>query len=155
MGSQYKKSITDKQRTPQFLFDRLNLEFKFTLDVAAADSPEMHRCDEYFTEADDGLSKQWPGTVWCNPPYSDVQPWITKAYEESCSQDSTVVMLVMASTGTQWFNWVFRHAAEIRFITGRLKFGAHQTMAPFPSMIIVFKGAREGNADVSVINRDE
>jgi site-specific DNA-methyltransferase (adenine-specific) len=154
-GNQYAKNDTDKQRTPQYFFDRLNEEFKFTIDVAADDDPELHRTPKYYTKQDDGLTKKWKGVVWCNPPYSDAQPWIRKAYDESCARGSTVVMLLMASTATKWFGWVFRHAAEIRFVTGRLKFGVHQKLCPFGSMVVIFKGPQEYTAQVSVIERGD
>ena len=32
--------------------------------------------------------------------------------------------------------------AEIRFIKGRLKFGNSKNAAPFPSMIVIFRGAK-------------
>lgn len=38
--------------TPQKLFDELDAEFHFTLDVAASD--ENHKCARYFTQSDDG-----------------------------------------------------------------------------------------------------
>lgn len=53
-------SKTDKWSTPQWLFDRLNQIFCFTLDVCADET--NHKCDKYFTENDDGLKKSWGGT---------------------------------------------------------------------------------------------
>jgi hypothetical protein len=48
------------------------------------------------------------------------------------------------SNDTRWFHdIVLPHAKEIRFVRGRLKFGGSQNSAPFPSMIVVFKGVRE------------
>lgn len=43
--------------TPQRLFDELDAEFHFTLDVAASD--ENHKCARYFTQNDDGLRQNW------------------------------------------------------------------------------------------------
>ena len=43
--------------TPQAFFDQLDSEFHFTLDPCA-DSTN-HKCDRYFTEADDGLRQSW------------------------------------------------------------------------------------------------
>ena len=54
--------------TPQWLFDKLDHEFHFTIDVAS--SKENHKCRRYFTEKEDGLSQDWSNEiVWCNPPY--------------------------------------------------------------------------------------
>ena len=32
--------------------------------------------------------------------------------------------------------------AEIRFVRGRLKFGGGKNSAPFPSMVVVFRGTK-------------
>ena len=45
--------------TPQDFFDRLNWKYHFTLDAAA--SPENAKCERFFTEEDDGISKNWGG----------------------------------------------------------------------------------------------
>jgi site-specific DNA-methyltransferase (adenine-specific) len=51
------------------------------------------------------------------------------------------VFLIPARTDTRWFHEiVLPYAAEIRFIKGRLKFSGAKNSAPFPSMIVVFKG---------------
>lgn len=43
--------------TPQAFFDQLDSEFHFTLDPCANEF--NHKCDRYFTEADNGLTKSW------------------------------------------------------------------------------------------------
>ena len=43
--------------TPQSFFNQLDSEFHFTLDPCANES--NHKCDLYFTEADDGLKQPW------------------------------------------------------------------------------------------------
>lgn len=45
--------------TPQAFFDQLDSEFHFTLDPCADKS--NHKCDRYFTVADDGLRQPWGG----------------------------------------------------------------------------------------------
>lgn len=69
--------------TPQDIFDELNKEFNFTLDVAAID--KSAKCNNYYTKQDDGLSKSWKtsGAVFCNPPYGrTIGKWVKKAYDE-------------------------------------------------------------------------
>lgn len=34
-----------------------------------------------------------------------------------------------------------KHRSEIRFVKGRLKFGNSKQAAPFPSMVVIFRGA--------------
>ena len=43
-------------------------------------------------------------------------------------------------------------ASEIRFIKGRLKFDEHANSAPFPSAIVVFRGAM---TPTNVFNKGE
>ena len=131
-------SKTDLWETPQDLFDKLNNEFQFTLDVCA--TPENAKCDKFYTKEQDGLKHPWKGTVWCNPPYGrGIGQWVRSALFASVS-GSTVVMLLPARTDTKWFHdYIYkRNNVEIRFIRGRLKFGGSKNSAPFPSMVVVF-----------------
>ena len=55
---------------------------------------------------------------------------------------AVVVCLLPARTDTQWWHsYVIAHAAEVRFIKGRLKFGGSKNSAPFPSAVVVFRPA--------------
>lgn len=64
--------------TPRRLFEELNDEFEFTIDVAA--SSENAKCARFYSEKDDGLSKSWEGeVVFCNPPYGKELPkWVKR-----------------------------------------------------------------------------
>ena len=143
-------SLTDNWATPIEVFNELNKEFGFTLDVCA--SKDNHKCDRYFTVEDDGLKQVWDGVNWMNPPYGDVIPkWVKKAYE-TAKAGYTVVGLVPARTDTAWFQDYCMPAHEIRFIRGRLKFGGAKTSAPFPSAIIVWRpGERESLKVTSMV----
>jgi len=118
-------------------YDKLNSQFGFTLDPCASD--KNHKCDEYFTEEDDGLSKSWAKhIVFMNPPYSKIKNWIKKAYNER--GNAIIVCLLPARTDTRYFHEYCTHAREIRFVKGRLKFGNSKNSAPFPSMVVIFDG---------------
>lgn len=52
-------SATGVWATPQDFFDSLDAEFNFTLDPCA--NAENHKCERYFTEAEDGLAQDWGG----------------------------------------------------------------------------------------------
>jgi phage N-6-adenine-methyltransferase len=140
MGVHY-SSATDLWSTPQDLFDQLDEEFGFTLDVCAI--PDNAKCTDYFTAEQDGLAQEWRGVCWMNPPYGDaIARWVEKAYQSGKS-GATVVCLVPARVDTGWW-WNFCRYGEIRFLRGRLKFGGADTGAPFPSAVVVF--GREPNA---------
>jgi site-specific DNA-methyltransferase (adenine-specific) len=144
-------SETDLWATPQAFYDRLHAEFDFELDPCS--NKENHKCWKYFTAEDDGLAQDWaPHTTYCNPPYGRViGDWIRKAYEES-RRGATVVCLIPARTDTKYWHDYVMKAAEIRFVKGRLKFGAGTNSAPFPSAVVVF---RKHDGDVPKISAME
>ena len=49
-------------------------------------------------------------------------------------------MLIPARTDTKYFHDFILHRSEIRFVPGRLKFGDSSQGAPFPSMVVIFRG---------------
>ena len=77
-----------------------------------------------------------------NPPYGrQISLWVKKALD-SARGGATVVCLLPSRTDTQWWHsYVIAHAAEVRFIKGRLKFGGSKNSAPFPSVVVVFRGS--------------
>ena len=130
--------------TPQSLFDELNAEFHFTLDPCADDI--NHKCDKYYTVNDDGLVQDWSGErVFCNPPYGrQVGNWVKKCFSEVYGgKCKCAVMLLFAKTDTKWFHNYIYNKAEIRFIRGRIRFGNQENDAPFPSMVVIFRGEGE------------
>ena len=131
-------SNSDEWSTPSDVFDRLNNEFNFNLDACATDF--NHKCQNYFTQAENGLKQSWGGyRVFCNPPYSNISEWVKKAYYESYKADTLICLLIPARTDTRYFQEYILHRAEIRFIKGRLHFNNSKTGAPFPSMIVIYR----------------
>lgn len=157
-------STTDEWPTPKPLFDKLDNEFNFTLDPCADE--QNAKCDRFFTEVDDGLSRTWDGAVFMNPPYGRaIGLWVAKAYKESLN-GSTVVCLIPARTDTAYWHDYVMQADEVRFIRGRLNFvcdrqesrrdtgesKAHN--APFPSVVVVFRSSLRDQPLMSAIDRE-
>jgi phage N-6-adenine-methyltransferase len=133
------KSERDDWETPQFLFEGLNAEFGFELDVCATE--ETAKCKRFFTSDDDGLSQTWSGVCWMNPPYGrQIERWMKKAFE-SAGEGVLVVCLVPARTDTRWWH-KYAMRGEIRFLRGRLKFVGSDNGAPFPSAVVIFRPPR-------------
>lgn len=118
----------DSRETPPELFSALDAEFHFTLDVCA--SVENAKCTRFYTELDNGLVQYWgEERVFCNPPYSDIRPWVEKAWN---SRAKSIVMLVPANRTEQpwWQQWVepYRDGREpgcdfrVQFLAGRTRF---------------------------------
>lgn len=132
-------SKTDEWETPQALFNALDDEFEFTLDVCAL--PSNAKCDRYFTPQDNGLAQDWNrrGEVcWMNPPYgNEIGQWVRKA-SETAAAGGVVVCLLPARVDTAWW-WDYCRYGEVRFLRGRLRFGDGDNGAPFPSAVVIFR----------------
>jgi phage N-6-adenine-methyltransferase len=136
MNSVHFKSEKMDWGTPQELFDKLDEEFHFTLDVCAL--PKNAKCRRFFSPHEDGLSREWNGVCWMNPPYGrEIEKWMHKAFHES-QRGATVVCLVPARTDTEWWH-KYALQGEIRFIRGRVKFQGADATAPFPSAIVILR----------------
>ena len=129
-------SNTDQWATPKDLFDKLDDEFHFTLDVCADET--NYKVSRYFDVKMDSLKQDWTKDIsWMNPPYGRVIPkWVHKAVE-TAAKGGVVVGLLPARTDTKWWADVMK-ATELRFIKGRVRFGNSDTGAPFPSVIAVW-----------------
>ena len=130
-------SNTDLWSTPRDFFDDYNAIYQFDVDVCA--TAENALCAKFYSPEDNGLSKEWHGVCWMNPPYGrEIGKWMKKAYESSL-HGATVVCLVPARTDTAWWH-DYAMKGNIEFIRGRLKFGGSKNSAPFPSAVVVFGG---------------
>ena len=123
--------------TPDGLFDNLNKEFGFTLDVCA--SKENAKTKRFLGNGTCGLLEDWGQEIcWMNPPYGRAIPlWVEKAYRAS-GKGATVVCLLPSRTCTAWFH-DYAIKGEMRFLRGRLKFKGAKHNAPFPSMLVIFR----------------
>ena len=114
--------------TPPDLMRELDNEFHFDFDPCPS-NPNF-----------DGLIIDWGKRNFVNPPFSEWQTWVKKGFEES-KKGKLIVFLIAARTDTKAFHEIILpYATEIRFIKGRMKFGDSRKSAPFPSMIVVFRG---------------
>lgn len=138
-------SVSDDWATPQWLFDALNKNFKFTLDPCA--TKENAKCKKFFTKETNGLDQDWSkDRAFVNPPYGRVlKHWVEKAAKtyDNCG---FVVLLVPSRTDTSWWHkWIVPYA-RIIYLNGRLSFvtngvvqkGSHA--APFPSALAIYDG---------------
>jgi site-specific DNA-methyltransferase (adenine-specific) len=117
-------------QTPKEVYESLNKEFNFDFD------PCPHN------PCFDGLEVEWGNSTFVNPPYGrEITAWVKKGIEES-ERGKRVVFLVASRTDTKWWHDLMAHAAEIRFIKGRLKFDNQKNSAPFPSAIVILKESK-------------
>lgn len=108
---------SDQWATPNELILSLQakLGIEFGLDVCAA--PHNAVCHEFLGHVPwveggfiDGLKAPWvirgkgPQHVWCNPPYSNVDPWVDKALMElSLGRVRSATFLLNLDPTTKWY----------------------------------------------------
>ena len=121
----------DTWATPVWLFNYAEQRYgKFALDVCAAD--DSFKCQPYYTEQQNSLMQPWLNLNWCNPPYSNITPWVEKAALETEVGNSTV-MLLPADFSTRWFRLVWELSVEILIINKRVRFVGATSSPKFAS----------------------
>lgn len=121
-------SLRDYYRTPPELWAFLDDAFGFTWDLAAdADNALTPR----FSGPPHGLA---PGgcpcglclplvgqVVYCNPPYSDLRPWIARFYALALARNTVVAVLPLNPSAT-WFRGMRATAHEVWHPKHRIAF---------------------------------
>lgn len=121
-------------------------------DLDAAADDESHHAETWYDVGVNGLVRPWFGRTFVNPPYSDVAPWVEKAWREMTSTPGpdVIAMLLPANRTEQpWWashveplrdgaadrNWKRMHTdgdqrfsslaarLTVHFLPGRVKFG--------------------------------
>lgn len=96
------------------------------IDPASNDmAQETVKAGIYYTAEEDGLSKDWSGNAWMNPPYTArvINKFIEKMvshYEQGDVRQA--IVLTNNNTDTSWFHLGAKSAAAICFTSGRINF---------------------------------
>jgi len=103
--------------TPAWIFEELAIAFD--LDPSSPHDMETAvPANTKFTVFDDGLSKEWFGRVWLNPPYGKATPfWIRRMIEHGNG-----IALVFCRTDTKWCQEAMAAASAMLFVAGRIDF---------------------------------
>ena len=127
--------------TPAWVVDPLSAAIGgFDLDPASGAEPKPY-AEVRYTESDDGLSSDWFGDVWLNPPYGrNANPeWAERATNQFFESDvDTITALIPAATDTGWFQDHYAKADYITFIRGRVEFEGGDGRPSFASVIASF-----------------
>lgn len=146
---------SDEWQTPQWLYNELNEEFRFLIDLCAThkNSKAFWHYKDYLNnkicKTNDVPARAW--SVFMNPPYSNPYPFVKKAFDDAKNgRMRTTVCLIKCDPSTKTWGvfWDYeKHQpkpdVEIRYLPKRLKFekdGVAGDSAPFPSAIIIFRG---------------
>jgi len=144
------ENISDQWQTPDWLFEELNKEFQFDIDLCA--TKENSKCPIWYNDylknkcegtRKDGCYVRGIGYVdalsnaFMNPPYSNPRPFIEKAWEDS--KHCKIVCLVKCDPSTKWWATFWNYedvfldgglcalegpkpGCEVRFFPKRIKF---------------------------------
>lgn len=106
----------DEWLTPPDLLQKLG---KFDIDPCSPINRPWDTAVEHYTIEDNGLSKDWEGKVWCNPPYGlEASKWL-----EKLANHGNGIALIFARTETKmFFEQVWNKADSLLFIESRLYF---------------------------------
>jgi phage N-6-adenine-methyltransferase len=123
-----RESLRDCWGTPPEVVDALARRHAggaFDLDVCA--SPWNAKCAEYFDRGQNGLTMPWHGFAFCNPPFSRIPKWVTRAIRaihggrDADQRAEGALLLLPARTDMDWFVELSR-AAVIEPVIGRIPF---------------------------------
>jgi phage N-6-adenine-methyltransferase len=141
--------LSDEWQTPQWLFDQLNEEFNFDIDLCASETNRkcLIFCQNY-------LSLNWgisDVVGFLNPPYSNPYPFISRAIAHA-KRGATIVALVKCDPSTKWWAlfWDYekhqpKPGIEVRFLPKRVKFDpppgfkGKTTSPAFATAIVIFR----------------
>jgi hypothetical protein len=96
------------------------------LDPASNQMAQINvKANNYYTVDDDGLTKEWGGKVWMNPPYTAlvINKFIDKLIHHFKEDHITdAIVLTNNNTDTSWFHSAAKSSNAICFTSGRINF---------------------------------
>ena len=102
----------------------------------------------FYSQEEDGLSKEWFGNIWMNPPYS--QPFIFQFISKLVESNkvSQAIVLVNNGTETKWGQLLMKHSSAVCFHQGRIRFidkYGNLGDAPLQGQMICYLGSEVNN----------
>lgn len=111
------KQSSDEWYTPQWIIERLG---PFDLDPCSPMVPPYTIAPTAYNKEQDGLSRQWNGTVWMNPPYSRLL--LRRFCEKMAAHGDGIALLVNRQDNLLWQEVIFPSAKSMIFMRRRVKF---------------------------------
>ena len=154
--------LKDSWQTPKFIFDHYYDRFEFAYDLAASEDNSLTGlyCSEEDSAFDRDPDSFLTGAIWCNPPYSNITPWVNLCIDISVMSGQVVAMLIPSDTSVKWFKMAYESCTECHFISGRISFINAETDKPVNgnnkgSVIFIFNPLSPVKQSVHLINRDD
>lgn len=119
--------LRDEWQTPPFITSWIKFYTPFDVDLCATKDNALAKT--YFSKQENCLDRDWHkfGKVgYCNPPYSNVRPFLEKAIQERDQGFRSIFLIPSPNGERHYHDCVFGQADKIVFITGRLSFSTPQ-----------------------------
>ena len=111
---------------PAYIESAVEVMGKIDLDPASNEMAQLTvNADHFYTAESDGLTKEWRGKVWMNPPYTArvINVFISKLVSHYAAGEVTeAIVLTNNNTDTSWFHEAANNAAAVCFTSGRINF---------------------------------
>jgi len=111
------KDSTDEWYTPIELINSLG---EFDLDPCAPIKPLWQTARTMYNKENDGLSKEWFGRVWLNPPYS--RPLIEQFVRKMADHGNGIALLFNRCDSKMFQDVIFEKATAMKFLRKRIRF---------------------------------
>jgi len=115
-------NVNDEWSTPPLILEKAMKKYNIypTLDVCA--TPQNTKFKKYFTVQDNSLTKNWDEDFFMNPPYSEIESWMERAWLQHVKYNVNALILVFSKTSTKWWHDYVEDKSETHFQKGRIKF---------------------------------
>lgn len=127
---------SDEYYTPKDLMDKLGT---FDTDPCSPIERPFDTARIHYTKEDDGLTKDWEGVVWLNPPYS--KPLLDGFVRKLADHNNGMALLVNRTDNLLFYNIIFQKAKSMFVLRKRIKFLTPdgKTKSPmFGSVLVAF-----------------
>ncbi len=113
--------------TPKYIIEAARMAMgSIDTDPASCEIANSNvKAECYFDINDNGLSQEWTGNVWLNPPYAQplVYEFTSLAVNKYLSGEiNQAVILVTNATETKHFQYMLEHCSAVCFPVGRIRY---------------------------------
>lgn len=100
-----KSDLDDRRTPPELIRECLDVAGVDGLDLDVAATAENAVATDWIDAESDAMQSPWWGRVWCNPPYSSIEPWVCRAWDQwAAGRCEAIVMLLPANrTEQRWW----------------------------------------------------
>lgn len=124
----------DTWLTPRYILDQLGA---FDLDPCAAAAVPNWTAPRAYTAAENGLTQEWFGRVFMNPPFSNTATWLAKHADHGRG----VSLVPSVTESNVWRDYVWTRARGILLLHGRVRFcnpdGSSTTGRPLRGIALI------------------